>query len=142
MQYRCSVVQCILHLYCSQNSVAAVHTAHAVYKYTAYILQGNCSTLVVYTAESVRCTSSVYCIYTAFRSGYLSFTNACTLLRMKMKWNFVSLLGRKLADIVPSGASLKDKKLSISCNVCIVKGTQYSFRTALGSTLKPLDFIK
>ena len=76
MQYRCSVVQCILHLYCSQNSVAAVHTAHAVYKYTAYILQGNCSTLVVYTAESVRCTSSVYCIYTVFRSGSFIFPEA------------------------------------------------------------------
>ena len=31
MQYRCSVVQCTLQVYCVQNSVAAVYTAHALY---------------------------------------------------------------------------------------------------------------
>ncbi len=62
--------QCSIARY-AINSALHLHfrvSWKAVYKYTAYILQGNCSTLVVYTAESVRCTSSVYCIYTAFRS--------------------------------------------------------------------------
>ncbi len=31
MQYICSVVQCILQVYCGQYSVAAVYTAHAVF---------------------------------------------------------------------------------------------------------------
>ncbi len=30
MQYRCSVVQCILQVYCGQYSVAVVYTVHAV----------------------------------------------------------------------------------------------------------------
>ncbi len=68
-------------IYCTCNTMT----------YTAYILQRNCSVLVVYTAESVRCTSSVYCIYTAFRCGtrhspnpfhtsLLQFLNALSLL--------------------------------------------------------------
>ncbi len=60
--YRCIVVQCKLHVYCVQNSVAAVSNAQAVYStlqfagYPACTLPKRKNFIASYTALKLQCT--------------------------------------------------------------------------------------
>ena len=71
MQYRCSVAQCTVQVYCGQNSIVAVYTTHAVYDTLQF---------VVYPASTLPGPKNIIASCTAYCSVYFSCSVPCTAI--------------------------------------------------------------